>query len=205
MHAPDDWDGGDFTFPTRLLDVAAYATRDCAKVVGDDGDGIPAGYEREILRRGARADTAAVGQGLGLSIVREILNRHGCDIEAQSEPGAWTRMSFTLPLAAEQARIREEILRLAQRIEEREKPGTPGVLQTMKAALVFQIKDRVGVDTIHSREHEFTTRAMDRWREEDGIEIFYFSSFDETWKVDAEGDVGAYWGLWDKDGHPKFV
>ena len=30
-----------------------------------------------------------------------------------------------------------------------------------------------------------------RWAEQDGIEIFYFSSFDETWKVDAEGDVGA--------------
>jgi exo-beta-1,3-glucanase (GH17 family) len=43
-----------------------------------------------------------------------------------------------------------------------------------------------------------------RWAEEDGIEIFYFSSFDESWKVDREGDVGAYWGLWDKDGHPKY-
>ena len=41
--------------------------------------------------------------------------------------------------------------------------------------------------------------------QQDGIEIFYFSSFDETWKVDAEGDVGAYWGLWDKDGKPKYV
>ena len=44
-----------------------------------------------------------------------------------------------------------------------------------------------------------------RWAEQDDIEIFYFSSFDETWKVDAEGDVGAYWGLWDKDGNPKYV
>ena len=43
-----------------------------------------------------------------------------------------------------------------------------------------------------------------RWAEEDGIEIFYFSSFDEAWKVEAEGDVGAYWGLWDKDGNPKY-
>jgi exo-beta-1,3-glucanase (GH17 family) len=43
-----------------------------------------------------------------------------------------------------------------------------------------------------------------RWAEEDGIEVFYFSSFDEAWKVAAEGDVGAYWGLWDKDGKPKF-
>ncbi|MDH3352586.1 MAG: glycosyl hydrolase family 17 protein [Gammaproteobacteria bacterium] len=44
-----------------------------------------------------------------------------------------------------------------------------------------------------------------QWAEHDGIEIFYFSSFDETWKVDAEGDVGAYWGLWDKDGNLKYV
>ncbi len=44
-----------------------------------------------------------------------------------------------------------------------------------------------------------------RWAEEDGVEVFWFSSFDETWKVDAEGDVGAYWGLWDEDGNPKYV
>ncbi len=44
-----------------------------------------------------------------------------------------------------------------------------------------------------------------KWAEEDGVEIFYFSSFDEAWKVAAEGDVGAYWGLWDKDGNPKYV
>jgi len=43
-----------------------------------------------------------------------------------------------------------------------------------------------------------------QWAEEEGIEIFYFSSFDETWKVDAEGDVGAYWGIWDKDGKCKY-
>lgn len=43
-----------------------------------------------------------------------------------------------------------------------------------------------------------------RWAEEDGVEIFYFSTFDESWKVEAEGKVGAYWGLWDKDGQPKY-
>ena len=42
------------------------------------------------------------------------------------------------------------------------------------------------------------------WAEQDGIELYYFSSFDEAWKVAAEGDVGAYWGLWDKDGQPKY-
>ena len=42
------------------------------------------------------------------------------------------------------------------------------------------------------------------WAEEENIEIFYFSSFDESWKIGAEGDVGAYWGLWDKDGNFKY-
>ncbi len=42
------------------------------------------------------------------------------------------------------------------------------------------------------------------WAEEEDIEIFYFSSFDESWKVGDEGDVGAYWGLWDKDGKLKY-
>ena len=43
------------------------------------------------------------------------------------------------------------------------------------------------------------------WAGQDGVEVFYFSAFDEAWKVGAEGDVGAYWGLWDKDGLSKYV
>lgn len=43
------------------------------------------------------------------------------------------------------------------------------------------------------------------WAKQDDIEIFYFSSFDEPWKIGAEGDVGAYWGLWDKDGNLKYA
>ncbi|MEO0901232.1 MAG: glycosyl hydrolase family 17 protein, partial [Bacteroidota bacterium] len=43
-----------------------------------------------------------------------------------------------------------------------------------------------------------------KWAQEDDIEIFYFSSFDESWKVGAEGDVGAYWGLWDAQEGLKF-
>jgi glucan 1,3-beta-glucosidase len=42
------------------------------------------------------------------------------------------------------------------------------------------------------------------WSAKDDVEIFYFSSFDESWKVGAEGVVGAYWGLWDKHEKLKF-
>jgi len=43
------------------------------------------------------------------------------------------------------------------------------------------------------------------WAKEANVPLFYFAAFDEAWKVGAEGDVGAYWGLWDKDGQPKFA
>ena len=43
-----------------------------------------------------------------------------------------------------------------------------------------------------------------QWSKEENIEMFYFSSFDESWKVGAEGDVGAYWGLWDKNEKLKY-
>ena len=43
-----------------------------------------------------------------------------------------------------------------------------------------------------------------KWSKEEGIEMFYFSSFDESWKVGAEGDVGAFWGIWDKNEKLKY-
>jgi len=42
------------------------------------------------------------------------------------------------------------------------------------------------------------------WARREGVELFYFSSFDEPWKLGQEGEVGAQWGLWDKDERPKY-
>ena len=42
------------------------------------------------------------------------------------------------------------------------------------------------------------------WSDKSNVDMFYFSSFDESWKVGDEGDVGAYWGLWDKNEKIKF-
>ncbi len=43
-----------------------------------------------------------------------------------------------------------------------------------------------------------------QWAGEENIDIFYFSSFDEQWKVEDEGGVGAHWGLWDAQGNYKY-
>jgi len=42
------------------------------------------------------------------------------------------------------------------------------------------------------------------WSKQENIEMFYFASFDESWKVGPEGDVGAHWGIWDKNERLKF-
>ncbi|WP_428607102.1 aminotransferase class V-fold PLP-dependent enzyme [Sedimenticola sp.] len=56
-------------------------------------------------------------------------------------------------------------------IETRENAGTPGILQTLKAALVFQIKDAVGQAVIDHRETDYVRRALDRWSGHPQIEI----------------------------------
>jgi len=45
---------------------------------------------------------------------------------------------------------------------------------------------------------------VNNWREKHDIDLFYFSSFDESWKVRHEGDVGQSWGIWDKYENLKY-
>ncbi|MCU0447213.1 MAG: MFS transporter [Microscillaceae bacterium] len=45
---------------------------------------------------------------------------------------------------------------------------------------------------------------LNNWSKKQDIEIFYFSSFDEAWKVHHEGDVGQRWGIWNEDEELKY-
>jgi len=56
-------------------------------------------------------------------------------------------------------------------IEAREKAGTPGILQTLKAVLAFDVKEALGVDLIEQREAEMLRRAFGRWAAHPAIEI----------------------------------
>lgn len=56
-------------------------------------------------------------------------------------------------------------------IEAREKAGTPGVFQTLRAALAFLVKRAVGEEVIERRDAEFLARAFRRWQRNAGIEI----------------------------------
>jgi selenocysteine lyase/cysteine desulfurase len=56
-------------------------------------------------------------------------------------------------------------------VEAREEGGTPAIVEAIRAGLVFQLKDAVGVECIREREESFIRRAAESWRENPNIEI----------------------------------
>jgi selenocysteine lyase/cysteine desulfurase len=86
-------------------------------------------------------------------------------------------------------------------IEEREKPGTPGVLQVLKAGMAFQIKDQVGTDAIEQRERELLRHTFERWQSNPNIEILGNPDPDRRISIisfNLKDHRGKYL-------HPKFV
>jgi two-component system sensor histidine kinase KdpD len=80
-----------------------------AQVIGDDlvvevadrGPGLPAGTEQRVFDKFFRlrvSDTGSRGIGLGLAIVRGIIEAHGGQVSATNRPGGGAAFRFTLPL-----------------------------------------------------------------------------------------------------------
>lgn len=55
--------------------------------------------------------------------------------------------------------------------EHREEGGTPAIVESIRAGLVFALKERVGADTIRRLEHGFIRRAIESWRQNPNIRI----------------------------------
>jgi signal transduction histidine kinase len=71
--------------------------------VEDHGPGIAATALPHVFEpyyRAPGADGAAPGSGLGLAVVKALVEAHGGGIDVVSEVGRGTRISFTLPRAA---------------------------------------------------------------------------------------------------------
>ena len=71
-------------------------------VVEDRGYGIPMGEQDKIWQKFYRVardgfDKEEESTGLGLSLVKEIIEQHGGAVEVKSEIGAGSKFSFTLP------------------------------------------------------------------------------------------------------------
>jgi selenocysteine lyase/cysteine desulfurase len=61
------------------------------------------------------------------------------------------------------AYVNEEAHHYLTDIEHREEAGTPDIVGSIRAGLVFQLKERVGSAVISAREHGFIGRAIERW------------------------------------------
>lgn len=83
--------------PVRIL-VENLGSR-VRLVVQDEGPGVPERDQERVFERFERAvpDQGAGGLGLGLWIVRQIVEAHGGHIELKSRPGAGARFSLDLP------------------------------------------------------------------------------------------------------------
>ena len=54
---------------------------------------------------------------------------------------------------------------------EREEGGTPAIVESIRAGLVFQLKEAVGADTIAALERSFIRRAVESWEANPNIEL----------------------------------
>ncbi len=55
--------------------------------------------------------------------------------------------------------------------EHREEGGTPAIIESIRAGLVFQLKEAVGVEAIRAREESFIRRAIASWRQNPRLKI----------------------------------
>jgi selenocysteine lyase/cysteine desulfurase len=56
-------------------------------------------------------------------------------------------------------------------LSQREEGGNPAIVEAIRAGLVFQLKQAVGVDVIRSHEEDYLRRAIGTWLQEPSIEI----------------------------------
>jgi len=90
--------GGRVTVETRATPAGVLLA------VEDDGVGIPLEVQEHIFERFFTTKAVGEGTGLGLPVVREILNAHGGTIHVISEPGKGSRFEVSLPLAGPEAK-----------------------------------------------------------------------------------------------------
>jgi len=77
--------------------------------VVDHGIGIPVQEQQKIFEKFYRVGDPLVhntkGSGLGLSLVRHIVNAHGGDVQVDSAPGQGSRFIIALPVDAKAGKV----------------------------------------------------------------------------------------------------
>jgi two-component system, OmpR family, phosphate regulon sensor histidine kinase PhoR len=91
--------------PPEVLITAKVLPDSCVSIsVKDNGEGIPRSEHRRIFEKFYRIDDRLArsreGSGLGLSIVKHIIDAHRGRVELVSEPGKGSQFSVIVPVAA---------------------------------------------------------------------------------------------------------
>jgi selenocysteine lyase/cysteine desulfurase len=80
--------------------------------------------------------------------------------DVPAEPGGGTVL-YTSPWA----------YKYLEDVEHREEGGTPPIVQVIRAGLVFDLKEMIGIERIEAVEHHFVRRAIAAWADDDRIRI----------------------------------
>ena len=79
----------------REVRLALYCRPDCNIIVCEDtGQGIPPGIRERVLEKGV--SSKGEGRGLGLPLIRQIVEEHGGNLDIVTETGAGTCFTITL-------------------------------------------------------------------------------------------------------------
>ena len=65
--------------------------------IADNGPGFPDGMHEQLQKRGERADTQIEGQGIGLSLTRELIEGYGGSLAVSNNPEGGAIITITLP------------------------------------------------------------------------------------------------------------
>jgi len=56
-------------------------------------------------------------------------------------------------------------------LERKEEGGTPAIVESVRAGLVFALQQQVGTETIEAREEDFVRRALDTWKQSPNVDV----------------------------------
>jgi signal transduction histidine kinase/DNA-binding response OmpR family regulator len=96
--------------------IQMYGSRTCSLqiLVQDTGIGIPAGQLPRIFDRFYQADSSLTrhyeGTGIGLALVRELIDLHGGRVEVQSQEGRGSTFSLQIPYTLAEATATEQVI-----------------------------------------------------------------------------------------------
>jgi len=82
----------------QTIEFSASQSGDKLEInIRDDGPGIPLEQIDNILQRGVRADEAVAGQGIGLAVVREIIDAYEGTLTLSNQADSGLHTSITIP------------------------------------------------------------------------------------------------------------